>query len=258
MRYLLSVLVFYSHVRKWLIQMRTKNRYLLLSLLILSMTVAGASQVTISHHGLDFSNTEDPFLKGLGFTNQNFSDVLSHGSSTNSSFDINGNSIMDNGSKSIDFNGSQDVKIPNGNLSLNNNSILNTSSFETGNLLLKDFTGASSWNVNTSQNNAFSLTNMISDSERLSIQNNGPAVFKEEGFRVENQSDALFEVNSSTGNVNISEGNLSMENNSVKNADVIELSETNLSSCNSNTEGEIRYNGTAHYGCNGTSWNAMY
>lgn len=42
------------------------------------------------------------------------------------------------------------------------------------------------------------------------------------------------------------------------NYDVIELNTTILNECNETTEGYIQYNGTSHYACNGSDWNAIY
>jgi hypothetical protein len=44
----------------------------------------------------------------------------------------------------------------------------------------------------------------------------------------------------------------------VDNADMLNLKATTLPTCDSSTEGDIRYDGSKHYGCDGSSWSAMY
>jgi len=60
------------------------------------------------------------------------------------------------------------------------------------------------------------------------------------------------------GPVEVNDVNLNMNNNSVKTASILQLEPSTLPACDSTTEGQIRYNGTHHVGCDGTAWHAMY
>ncbi|WP_347721630.1 hypothetical protein [Candidatus Nanohalococcus occultus] len=71
-----------------------------------------------------------------------------------------------------------------------------------------------------------------------------------QGFIFRNNSAELVQI---MGN-----GNLNMRGNTVTNTQMLELNSISLPVCDSSTEGNIAYNGTAHYGCDGSSWNQMY
>ncbi len=59
------------------------------------------------------------------------------------------------------------------------------------------------------------------------------------------------------GSANI-RGDLDLNGNNITAAAMANLQTSTLPSCDSGREGNIRYNGTAHYGCDGLSWNRMY
>ena len=76
-------------------------------------------------------------------------------------------------------------------------------------------------------------------------------------------SDPLIEGDLNDGSVAFGSNTLSGLNDgdinvSTTNSDIIDLKTTTLGTCDSSTEGQIKYNGTAHYGCDGSSWNSLY
>lgn len=66
--------------------------------------------------------------------------------------------------------------------------------------------------------------------------------------------DSALDIN---GSVDI-RGDLDLNGNNLTAAQMASLQTSTLPACDSGREGNIRYNGTAHYGCDGSSWNRMY